>query len=59
MAETTMDKVNKIKADIAALPAEYRSLVQAEQAWVAKHPVWYGVILLGVGLVVGLVAPHL
>lgn len=35
---TTMDKVNKIKADIAALPAEAQALFQQEQSWASKYP---------------------
>lgn len=55
---TAMEKVAQIKADIAALPAEYRALVQEEQTWAKAHPVLYALILMGVGAVLALVAAH-
>lgn len=46
-----MEKVEKIKADIAALPKEYRALFQAEQAWASKNPILYALALVGGGAV--------
>lgn len=51
---TTMQKVDEIKAAIAALPKEYRSLVVAEQTFEANHPIIYAVILIGFGVLVGI-----
>jgi hypothetical protein len=48
--------VARIQADIAALPPEGRALLDQEQAWAAKHPVKYALILIAVGAVLTLLA---
>lgn len=50
----TMDRVKQINSDIAALPAEYRSLIQAEKKFATQHPVLYAGALILLGVVVGL-----
>lgn len=54
---TTMDAVNKILADIDALPAEYKPLVQKEASWIQKNWGLATLGALGVGYVLG--AAHL
>lgn len=53
-----MDEVKDIEARIAALPAEYQLLLAKESVWAHKHPFLYGLILVGTGVLIGYVAPH-
>jgi hypothetical protein len=46
---TTMHKVKHIKAEIAALPPEYKALFQSEPTWPEEHPLAYASILILVG----------
>lgn len=52
---TILDTVAKIKADIAALPAEYRGLILAEQNWASKHPILYALSILALGFILAFV----
>lgn len=43
------DEVKRIKADIAALPAEARAVFEEEKTWARAHPALYAISLMGIG----------
>ncbi len=53
---TTMDRVKKIEAEIAALPAEYRPLVTKADAWEARHVALALAVAFAAGFVAAIVA---
>ncbi len=52
---TTMDRVKKIEAEIAALPAEYRLLVTKADAWEARHVALAMVLAFAAGFIAAIV----
>ncbi len=52
---TTMDRVKKIEAEIAALPAEYRPLVTKADAWETRHVALALAVAFAVGFIVAIV----